>query len=157
MDDFRVPFRAKDFIERDAEALLAEYEHKRGQILVPPVPVEEIIEKYLGLRIDFDDLNERHGIPRLARGDSDIIGAIYSNGHIYVDESLDPEEFPDREGRYRFTLAHEGGGHWRLHRHLFVTDQQLVRQMPVSFKESMTGEPLAKLLAFGPWDRTVAN
>ncbi|MEO8884313.1 MAG: hypothetical protein ABI377_13020, partial [Devosia sp.] len=26
------------------------------------------------------------------------------------------------EGRYRFTLAHEGGGHWRLHRHLFGKD-----------------------------------
>ena len=23
------------------------------------------------------------------------------------------------EGRYRFTLAHEGGGHWRLHRRYF--------------------------------------
>jgi hypothetical protein len=29
---------------------------------------------------------------------------------------------PAKEGRYRFTLAHEGGGHWRLHRHLFAKD-----------------------------------
>src|SRR5690606_40603271 len=36
------------------------------------------------------------------------------------DLSLDPEENPTREGRYRFTLAHEGGGHWRLHQHLIV-------------------------------------
>jgi len=35
---------------------------------------------------------------------------------------LDPEESPSKEGRYRFTLAHEGGGHWRLHRHLFAKD-----------------------------------
>ena len=39
-----------------------------------------------------------------------------------IDESLDPEENPAKEGRYRFTLAHEGGGHWRLHRHLFAKD-----------------------------------
>ena len=39
-----------------------------------------------------------------------------------IDESLDPEENPSKEGRYRFTLAHEGGGHWRLHRHLFAKD-----------------------------------
>ena len=39
-----------------------------------------------------------------------------------VDESLDPEVTPSKEGRYRFTLAHEGGGHWRLHRHLFAKD-----------------------------------
>jgi GNAT superfamily N-acetyltransferase len=34
------------------------------------------------------------------------------------DESLDPEVRPAIEGRYRFTLGHEGGGHWRLHRPL---------------------------------------
>ena len=34
--------------------------------------------------------------------------------------SLDPEENPAKEGRYRFALAHEGGRHWRLHRHLFA-------------------------------------
>ena len=39
-----------------------------------------------------------------------------------IDESLDPEENPTKEGRFRFTLAHEGGGHWRLHRHLFAKD-----------------------------------
>ena len=39
-----------------------------------------------------------------------------------IDEGLDPEETPTMEGRYRFTLAHEGGGHWRLHRHLFAKD-----------------------------------
>ena len=39
-----------------------------------------------------------------------------------IDESLDPEEYPWREPRYRYTAAHEGCGHWRLHRHLFVKD-----------------------------------
>jgi Zn-dependent peptidase ImmA (M78 family) len=39
-----------------------------------------------------------------------------------LDESLDPEENPTKEGRYRYTVAHEGGGHWRLHRYLFVKD-----------------------------------
>ena len=37
-----------------------------------------------------------------------------------LDESLDPEENPAKEGRYRYTVAHEGGGHWRLHRYLLV-------------------------------------
>jgi hypothetical protein len=53
--------------------------------------------------------------------DTDILGAIwFSDRRIVIDESLDPEESRSREGRYRFTLAHEGGGHWRLHRHLFA-------------------------------------
>ncbi len=48
-----------------------------------------------------------------------------------IDESLDPKKNPAKEGRYRFTLAHEGG-HWRLHRHLFAKDPaqaSLVRRL----------------------------
>jgi hypothetical protein len=37
------------------------------------------------------------------------------------DESLDPDENPAKEGRYRYTAAHEVG-HWRLHRGLFGKD-----------------------------------
>jgi Zn-dependent peptidase ImmA (M78 family) len=43
----------------------------------------------------------------------------FDDRQIVIDESLDPELNPRKEGRYRFTLAHEGGGHWRLHRYLF--------------------------------------
>jgi len=39
---------------------------------------------------------------------------FFDERRIVIDESLDPEENPAKEGRYRFTLAHEGGGHWRL-------------------------------------------
>ena len=63
-------------------------------------------------------------MPRSGLGlDPDILGAIFfEERRIVIDESLDPEENPSKEGRYRFTLAHEGGGHWRLHRHLFAKD-----------------------------------
>ena len=36
---------------------------------------------------------------------------------VLVDQSLDPTNHPDKEGRYRFTLGHEVG-HWELHRKL---------------------------------------
>ena len=40
--------------------------------------------------------------------DPDIFGAIWlDSGRIVIDESLDPEERPAMEGRYRFTLAHK--------------------------------------------------
>src|SRR5262249_36944579 len=64
------------------------------------------------------DLHRRLGISRggLPGSEPDIFGAIWlESGEIVIDESLDPEERPWVEGRYRFTLAHEGGGHWRLH------------------------------------------
>jgi len=115
-----VPYLAEDAIERDAAALLAEFAHARGIVLEPPIPVEDIVEKHLKLRIEFDNLHARYNIPRPENGQTDILGAIYGDGSIFIDETLDPEENPAREGRYRFTLAHEGGGHWRLHQHLIV-------------------------------------
>jgi hypothetical protein len=115
-----VPYLAEEAIDRDAAALIAEYEHVRGVTLEPPIPVEDIVEKHLKLRIEFDDMHARHNVPRPLSGETDILGAIYGDGSIFIDESLDPEENPAREGRYRFTLAHEGGGHWRLHQHLII-------------------------------------
>src|ERR1700722_15292385 len=120
---FRVPYIADDAIERDAEALLAQYAHTRGFEIRAPIPIEDIVEKHLKLRVEFDDLHRLLDVPRTGIGlDRDVFGAIWLEaGRIVIDESLDPEERPEREGRYRFTLAHEGGGHWRLHRPLVRT------------------------------------
>jgi Zn-dependent peptidase ImmA (M78 family) len=116
----RVPFIPDEVIERDADALLGEFAHARGIDVRPPIPIEDIVEKHLKLRVEFDDLHQVLGVPRSGFGlDPDIFGAIWvESGRIIIDESLDPDERPEREGRYRFTLAHEGGGHWRLHRPL---------------------------------------
>ena len=116
----RVPYIRDESIERDAEALLAQYAHAKGLEIKAPIPIEDIVEKQLKLRVEFDDLHRRLGVPRGGFGiESDIFGAIWlETGEIVIDESLDPEERPSMEGRYRFTLAHEGGGHWRLHRPL---------------------------------------
>jgi hypothetical protein len=119
----KIPFLAEDQIERDAEALLAEFENKRGSRIVLPVPIEDIVEKHLKLRVEFDDLHQSLGVPRTGGQDSDVLGMIlFDERRIVIDESLDPEVNPNKEGRYRFTVAHEGGGHWRLHRHLFAKD-----------------------------------
>jgi len=115
-----VPYLADEMIEGDAALLLAEYAHARGIVIAPPIPVEDIVEKHLKLGIEFDDAHKLFGVPRLGL-DPDILAAIFfDDRRIVIDESLDPEENPAKEGRYRFTLAHEGGGHWRLHRHLFA-------------------------------------
>jgi hypothetical protein len=118
----KVPFLTEEQIERDAEALLTEYEQKRGRLTAPPVPVEDIVEKHLKLGVEFDDLHQSLGVPRSGGGkEADILGAIFfGQRRIVIDETLDPVENPSKEGRYRFTLAHEGGGHWRLHRNLFA-------------------------------------
>jgi len=116
-----VPYLSEATIERDATALLAEYSRARGVVIVPPIPVEDILEKHLKLSIEFDDTHKLFGIPRDPECDADILGMIFFNeARVVIDESLDPEERPGIEGRYRFTLAHEGGGHWRLHRWIFA-------------------------------------
>ncbi len=115
----KAPYMTPEEIELDAAALLAEYARARSVVIVPPIPIEDILEKHLKLRIEFDDTHSLFGIPRSGTN-PDILGAMFFNEQrIVIDESLDPEEYPAIEGRYRFTLAHEGGGHWRLHRHLF--------------------------------------
>ena len=117
-----VPYLSEEAIERDAAALLAEYSQKRRVAITPPIPIEDIVEKHLKLRIEFDDMHARQNVPRPANGETMILGAIYGDGSIFIDESLDPEDYPSKEGRYRFTVAHEGGGHWRLHQSLIIQD-----------------------------------
>lgn len=118
-----VPYLSEDEIEGDATSLLAEYAQKRGVVIAPPIPIDDIVEKHLKLSIEFDDTHRLSGMPRDPEGDVDILGAIFFNERrIVIDEGLDPEENSSQEGRYRFTLAHEGGGHWRLHRPLFAKD-----------------------------------
>ena len=63
-----VPYLAEEAIERDAASLIGEYERARGVTIEPPTPVEDIVEKYLKLRIEFDDMHTRHNIPSSARG-----------------------------------------------------------------------------------------
>jgi Zn-dependent peptidase ImmA (M78 family) len=124
----RVPYIADEAIERDAEALLAQYAYAKGAEIRAPIPIEDIVEKHLKLHFEFDDLHRLLDVPRTGLGlDPDIFGAIWlETGEIVIDESLDPEERPSIEGRYRFTLAHEGGGHWRLHRPLVQANSDQV-------------------------------
>jgi Zn-dependent peptidase ImmA (M78 family) len=122
----KVPYLQEEQIELDAAELLAEYERARGVRIVRAVPIEDIVEKHLKLGYEFDDMHRRMGVRRSGLGfEPDILGAMFfDERRIVIDESLDPEENPSMEGRYRFTLAHEGGGHWRLHRHLFAKDER---------------------------------
>jgi hypothetical protein len=129
-----VPYLADEMIEGDAALLLAEYAHARGIVIAPPIPIEDIVEKHLKLGIKFDDIHQLFGVPRSGL-EPDILAAIFfDDRRIVIDESLDPEENPAKEGRYRFTLAHEGGGHRRLHRHLFAKDPAQI---------ALFGEPAA--------------
>lgn len=95
-------------IEAEALRLLAEYGKAVAPVAEPPVPVEEIVDCYLELALRYADLVTVFGDPT-------ILGATdAATRTLYVSQTLDPEEHPDKRGRGRFTIAHEVG-HWRLH------------------------------------------
>jgi len=97
-------------IEAEALNLLREYSEKVESISAPPVPVTEIFDSYLNFSMRFQDLRTKYGNDK-------ILAEIYIlSKKVVVDQSLDPEVHPDKEGRFNFTLAHEIG-HWVLHRH----------------------------------------
>lgn len=109
---YNVPFVTQQAVDIDVDMLLAEYGNKHGQVLAPPIPVEEIIELYLELELAFLDMQAEFGTDK-------IHGALWVNEkRIGVEQSLEPDTNPSKLGRYRFTLGHEVG-HWRLHRRKF--------------------------------------
>lgn len=137
----KVKFIPRQRIEQASQGLIAEFCRRFGQLTEPPVPVGDILEAHLGLRLDFDDLAVSLGVP-------DVLGATWvGDRQVLIDQSLDPEETPSLEGRYRFTLAHELG-HWDLHRHHFLANpgQRLLFDEPtepsVVCRSSSSKEPM---------------
>lgn len=102
---FEVPYLSDADIETEANMLLKSFEAKYGTIQTAATPLDEIIENHLGLGFEITDL----GHPAIL-GQLDI-----KQNLIRINSVLDPHEDRRKEGRYNYTLAHEGG-HQVLHR-----------------------------------------
>jgi Zn-dependent peptidase ImmA (M78 family) len=101
-----VPWLSKETISDAASWLRAEYQTTTSRLATPPIPVEDIIERGLGLKLGFTDLRKKLKL-------DDVLGATYVKDKlIWVDQSLVDNQ---NEGRLCFTFAHEAG-HWVLHR-----------------------------------------
>jgi Zn-dependent peptidase ImmA (M78 family) len=104
----RVPWMSKDKIAGRAYDVLVDYQALVGREVQPPIPVEDIIERYLGLNLSFENLEEALDM----RG---VLGATYVRSRrVCINENLLEKRY---EGRMIFTCAHEAG-HWVLHRYL---------------------------------------
>ena len=95
-----------ELIEGNARGLLDEYETQYGAISKPPILIEHLIEAYLGLTIDWDDIS-------LAEGGV-ILACIDPVACTLRMNASQRSHFEDYVGTESFTLAHEAG-HWRLH------------------------------------------
>jgi len=108
MQQIRVPWLTKKTIAGAAAGVIADFEAKIKRRVQPPIPVENIIERGLSLKLGFSDLRKKLKL-------NDVLGATYIKEQmICVDRSLAENQ---NEGRLCFTFAHETG-HWVLHRTL---------------------------------------
>jgi len=110
-------FLRKESLELQVRQLLSKYGEKHSPFVEPPVDVCAIAETFLGLRLDYMDLEKEYG--------KGILGAInFEKKTVYINMALDPVENDGTEGRHNFTLAHEIG-HWQLHRYEFLLPDNL--------------------------------
>ena len=102
----KVPWLSKDIINQLATDLLLSYEDFTGKTLTPPIPVEDIVERYLNLDLQYVDFYRKYGI-------ENVFGALYVKSRtVAISDRLLQDK---NEGRLIFTCAHEAG-HWCLHR-----------------------------------------
>lgn len=116
--DMKPPFLKDGMIEFQANSLIRSYESIHGAIDSLHIPVENILERLLGLTLEVDDFTRGRYFGEV--GD-DVLGFIDIRGKaIFINQNIDPlhnETAP--QGRFFFTLAREVV-HYVLHEELFA-------------------------------------
>lgn len=124
-----LPLLYKSDIEEIAELCLGDFNSK---ILEEPMPtpIEQFLESYLHLELDYANITPDGSILGLTTFDNGFL-TVYDaennrdkdiqvkRGTVIIDNSLNLDE---REGRYRFTCGHEVG-HWICHRDMFKSSE----------------------------------
>jgi len=106
-----VPYLSAAQLDAAVKDLVIGFERWLSRAVAPPIPIEDIVEKYLGVTLEMIDLEAKLGV-------KDVLGAAYFNeGIIRIEEGL-----LEKEGRFSFTVGHEIG-HWCLHRPLYKASQ----------------------------------
>jgi Zn-dependent peptidase ImmA (M78 family) len=132
---FPVPFRRKSEIEEMAIDLLRRYQSWKGVALAPPINIDEIIEGFLQLSLEFENLKVRLSVP-------DVLGATwFEEKCIRIDSSLEK-----KEGRLSFTMAHEVG-HWWMHRPIYEMEKVTLQLFPCA--EGQTPTPAVVCRSIG--------
>ena len=100
------PYLKNSTIEKESTKLLESFSKDKGQEMIAPIPIFDIIE-HLGYDYDF----RKDGIYE----DKNILGGLrISQKKVEINENL-----TDHEGRMHFTAAHETG-HIVLHVPLYL-------------------------------------
>jgi hypothetical protein len=80
-------------IEKDAQSLLAEYADARSVRIEPPTAIDDIIEKYLQIGIEFDDTLQPsepmdHAFVEIARHECRVLGAVFTENDDQAPDSF---------------------------------------------------------------------
>ncbi len=124
----QIPNATYDSLDDYAEKVVADF--APALLKNPgPIDVDSFLEYYLGLTVKFQCISNNKkilGITAFNDGVVDIINEyglpdqlIVNAGTVIIDTSLTAKK---SEPRLRFTMMHEGGGHWLLHRKAFADD-----------------------------------
>lgn len=101
------PYLSKGVLEERAYSLLRQYIEETGDSLDnPPIPVELIAERLLGLAFDWDDIPDTDISPTFG-----LINPATKTIHMNNSRRNHFDQYPGVE---QFTIAHEIG-HWVLH------------------------------------------
>jgi hypothetical protein len=100
-----VRFVPDEEIEGKAYRLLADFESQYGGISKPPIPIDKLIEKFLELRFDWEEIEDNGGM---------ILGCLHPDSRKIMMNSRHIDFFDAHWGTEEYTKAHEVG-HWDLH------------------------------------------
>lgn len=102
-------FDLSDISTRDIDDItgwrIRQYELLSGQKVTFPVPLEQIVERILGLDFDWVDIEEREG--------EQILGGLVPEQRRIVLNSRHLDLFESKPGLERSTIGHEAG-HWDI-------------------------------------------
>ena len=99
----RVRFLRNQQIEDATAERLRQYEAKAGVTIKLPVPIEQVVERVLGLDFDWDSIDEQPG--------EQILGGLDANGRKILLNDRHVDLFESKPGLLRSTIGHEAG-HW---------------------------------------------
>jgi Zn-dependent peptidase ImmA (M78 family) len=101
-----VSFIPDKVIEKKALVMLAGFEAQYGKVTHPPVPIDRLVECYLDLWIDWDDIADTD--------EEKILGCLDPNARKIYMNTRHRDHFEDYIGTESYTKAHEVG-HWDMH------------------------------------------
>jgi hypothetical protein len=99
----RAHFLRNQQIEDVTAERLRQYEAKAGVTIKLPVPVEQVVERVLGLDFDWDSIEEKPG--------EQILGGLDAKGRKILLNERHVDLFESKPGLLRSTIGHEAG-HW---------------------------------------------